>query len=224
MDDDSSDQSDVNEQRITAYSNVDTVSPIAVDDFVDAESGSGSLSETDDWVRANSSPEANDGRSPTNTYFDPKDVSGRYPDWQKDRKKRNKRSWQTMANWQDGVQSDISRGAQNWWADKQRWVDVFTDMLHGTDRHKQQCKEALTEIDMQPYQSAGISTEILIVGILSLLIDSDVTEFENRVLARDNTKDLIVDLESSVSEYESVRSKLRQNDKELLFPNKSGGL
>lgn len=199
------------------YSSITSITPIAVEEFIDSESGSGALSATDDWIRANSSPEDNDGRSPTRTYFDPNDVNGKFPS-QKNRDYEDKRSWQDLANWQDGMRSDISRGSQNWWADKQRWVDTFNDKLHGSAFHEQQCKRVLKDIDMTPYQSAGVTTEVLIVGILSLLIDSDVTDFDNRALARSETKELLDALDSDVGEYESVRSKLRKYDKELLFP------
>jgi len=186
--------------------------------YVDDESGSGSLSSTGDWMRANHSPHSNDGRSPTRTYFDPRDVKGKYPGGQKHRKPRERRSWRSLANWQDGVQSDISRGGQNWWADKQRWACVFADQLHASTYHEERCKEILEKISLKPYQSAGIDTEVVIVGILSLLIDSDITDFENRTLARDNTKGLLDDLNSDVQEFGSVRKKLKQHDKELIFP------
>ena len=202
------------------YTDIAGIEPIAIAEFVDDESGSGALSSTEDWVRSNSSPEENDGRSPTNTYFDPDDVSGRYPASQKHRKLRNKRSWQTIANWQDGVQSDISRGSQNWWADKQRWIETFNDRLHGSRKHELSCKRVMKKIDLNRYQSAGISTELVIVGILSLLIDADVTDFDNRTLARSNTKELLDGLDADVGDYESTRSKIREHDKELLFPNK----
>ena len=202
------------------YTDIDGIEPIAIAEFVDDESGSGALSSTDDWVRANSSPEENDGRSPTNTYFNPDDAPGRYPASQKHRKLRNKRSWQTLANWQDGVQSDISRGSQNWWADKQRWIETFNDQLFGSDTHQSECKRVMKTIDLNRYQSAGISTEMVIVGVLSLLIDADVTDFDNRTLARSNTKELLESLDSDVSEYETVRTKLRAQDKALLFPSK----
>jgi len=197
----------------------DLIDELVSDAYVDDGSGSGALTSTDDWMRANHSPHSNDGRSPTRTYFDPRDVKGKYPGGQKHRKPRERRSWQTLANWQDGVQSDISRGGQNWWADKQRWINIFADQLHASSVHEQRCKEIIEEITLKPYQSAGIDTEVVIVGILSLLIDSEITDFENRTLNRDNTKSLLDDLGSDVSEYESVRKKLKQHDKDLVFPN-----
>jgi len=214
--DDSTESAETNDER-NRYSALVGVDPIAVEEFVDTESGSGSLSATEDWIRSNSSPEENDGRSPTRTYFDPNDIPAQFPS-QKDRDYEDKRSWRTLANWQDGMRSDISRGSQNWWADKQRWVETFADQLHGTSHHIEQTKRVLKEIDMTPYQSAGITTEVLIVAIISLYIDTDITDFDNRTLVRDGTKELLDDLDSDVSEYETTRTKLRKNDKELLFP------
>jgi hypothetical protein len=171
-----------------------------------------------DWVRANHREPQNDGRSPTRTYFDPRDVSGKYPAWQRGRDDDDKRSWRTIANWQDGVQSDISRSGQNWWADKQRWVDVFADRLYASDHHVERCKYILERLDATPYQSAHIPMELVIVGVLSLLIDADINEFDNRTLAREATKPLLTDLDCSVSDYENVRRLIRENDHDLLFP------
>lgn len=215
---------EIKETESESYSTERTIEQriddLVTEAFVDDKSGSGALSSTEDWVRANHSPHDNDGRSPTRTYFDSRDAKGKYPPGQKHRKLRDKRSWSELANWQDGVQSDISRGGQNWWADKQRWVDIFTDKLYGTTHHKERCKDILESLTMTPYQSAGISSELVIIGILSLLIDAEITDFDNRTLARDQTKDLLESLEVDVSDYESVRKKLRKHDKELLFPNK----
>lgn len=191
---------------------------IALDAHVDTEHGAGALTSTEDWVRANHRPPEHDGRSPTRTYFDPRDVSETYPGGQKWRKMSERRSWATLAKWQDGVQSDISRGGQNWWADKMRWTDTFGEQLHATDYHVECCKAILEEIELEVYSASRIPVELVIVGILSLLIDSDVRDFSNRTLARDNTKPLLEDLEQDVSAYENVRSLLREHDKELLFP------
>lgn len=185
---------------------------------IDDGLGSAAMSSTDDWVRANHRPPDHDGRSPTRTYFDPRDVSGKYPPWQSGRDKEDRRSWRTLANWQDGVQSDISRSGQNWWADKQRWVDTFAGKLYANDHHVDRCKHILEHLDATPYQSAHIPMELVIIGVLSLLIDADIDDFDNRTLAREHTKGLLADLDASVGDYENVRRLLRENDSELLFP------
>lgn len=190
----------------------------AVEAHVDDEMGSASMSSQEDWVRANSRPPDHDGRAPTRTYFDPRDVREQYPGGMKHRDPAERRSWTSLAKWQDGANSDISRGGQNWWADKQRWVDTFSDLIGATHYHRDRTKYILEKLDMTPYRSARIPAELVIVGILSLLIDADVTDFECRALRRDGTKELLADLDSNVSEYEQVRKLLRAHDGDLLFP------
>jgi len=182
--------------------------------------GSTALTATEGWVQTNSREPQNDGRSPTRTYFDPNDVSDRYPGGQHHRDPHERRSWKMLAQWQDGVQSDISRGAQNWWADKKRWVDIFADQMGATEYHANRCHYILTKLDMSDYQPDRIPAELIIVGILSLLIDHDISDpdnFSNRALKRGRTEALLDDLDVDVGAYESVRSKLRQRDGDLIF-------
>lgn len=190
----------------------------AVEAYIDNRKGSGAMSNEEDWVRAHHQPIEHDGRSPTRTYFNAGDVKERFPGGQKHRDPDDRRSWKTLSNWQEGVQSDISRGGQNWWADKQRWVDTFAEHVGATPHHRERCKYILKKMNIQPYQSSHTTIEVVIVGILSLLVDSDITDFENRALLRDGTKQLLDDLDSDVGEYEDVRKKLRKNQSDLLFP------
>lgn len=190
----------------------------AVDAHLDNGKGSGAMSNEEDWVRAHHQPIEHDGRSPTRTYFDSNDVKETYPGGQKHRDPEDRRSWDTLSGWQDGVQSDVSRGGQNWWADKQRWVDTFASKVGATQHHRERCKYIMKKMDVTPYRSSHTTMEVLIVGILSLLVDSDITDFENRALLRDGTKQLLEDLDSDIGEYEDVRKKLRKGEGDLLFP------
>ena len=192
----------------------------AVDSHIDTGVGSTALTATEGWVQTHSREPQNDGRSPTRTYFDPNDVAGRYPGGQRHRDPSERRSWQTLAQWQDGVQSDISRGAQNWWADKKRWVDMFADQMGATEYHADRCHDILEDLDVSAYQPDRIPAELIIVGILSLLIDHDISDpdnFDSRALKRGRTEALLNDLDVDVSAYESVRSKLRQRDGDVIF-------
>lgn len=191
----------------------------AVRASIDDGQGAAAMSSTEDWVRANHQPLDHDGRSPTRTYFDPRDVREQYPGGQKHRDPEDRRSWSILAGWQDGVQSDVSRGGQNWWADKQRWVDTFADQIGATSHHQDRCKYILKEMDITPYQSGHVEIEVLIVCILSLLVDNQINDFTNRTLARDGTKELLDDLNSDVNEYEHVRSQIKKNDSDLIFPD-----
>jgi len=205
------------------------IPPGALDALIDDGSGTAALTRTEDWVRNNAREPAHDGRGETRTYFDPRGVSGRYPNWQLDRDPDERRSWATLAQWQDGVQSDISRGGQNWWADKQRWVDTFGERLGATEYHKDEAKRVLEvlseepdsgdeEREMMTYSSRRVPVEVVIIGILSLYIDADITDFDNRTLARDGTTELLADLDASISDYETTRSVLRQEHSHILFP------
>ena len=189
-----------------------------IEQVVDSGPSSGSLSDTEDWMRANARPAQNDGRSPTRTTFYANDTDSHGPG-QKHRDPSDRRSWASLATWQDGVGSDISRGSQNWWADKQRWTETFGDLIGASEFHVERTKFVLEELDMTPYKSAHTTAEVVILGILSLLVDSDVNDFENRALAREGTRELMDDLEIGVDEYEDVRRLIRKNDKELLFPD-----
>jgi len=196
----------------------------AVSEFVDARSGSGSLTSTGDWVRSNAREPLNDGRSPTRTYFDARDVNGSVPHWQHARSKRDQRSWEEMAHWQDGAHSDISRGGQNWHADKRRWVQTFGTRMGAKEYHVQRALNIIEHLELSTYKCRNsskttINAEIVIVGVLSLLIDADITCFENRALKRPGTAQLLDDLETDVGTYETVRTLLRQEDGDLLFPD-----
>lgn len=192
--------------------------PEWLEKHVNSGSSSGAYTNVEDWVRENAREPSNDGRSPTRTMFFSWE-SDTYGPGQKHRDPSDRRSWRQLANWQDGVGSDVSRGSQNWWADKQRWTDTFADIVGATQFHREQTKYVLERIDMTPYRSAHHPAEAVILGILSLLIDSDITNFNNRTLAREGTKDLLDDLELTVEDYEDVRSLLRKNDKDLIFPD-----
>lgn len=210
----------------------DDLPPEAVASAVDAGPGTGAYSASEDWVRANHRPVEHDGRAHTRTYFNARDAPGHFPDWQRDRDPDDRRSWAKIAQWQDGAQSDRSRGAQNWWADKQRWVDTFGETIGATEYHRDEAKRVLAELSLEPgdddetsrmttYQSARVPIEGVIMGILSLLVDADINNFESRTLKRDGVRDLLEDLEMDVSEYEHIRSLLRQNDADVLFPRRA---
>ena len=190
----------------------------AISSHVNSGPGSSAYTTSEDWVRENSRPEDHDGRAPTRTYFSYADAPTEYPPWQRHRKPREKRSWKVIAGWQDGVNSDISRGGQNWWADKQRWIETFGDRMGATTYHRDRAKHVLENIDLQRYQSGRIPVEQVIVGILSLLIDADINDFEMRSYAREDTRSLLDDLDMDVGDYERIRKLIREYHKDVLFP------
>lgn len=190
---------------------------VAQEHHLDNGPGAGAYSSKEDWARENARAHPNDGRSPTRTFFRPIDAPGKYPDWQRERSEANKRSWATLAGWQDGVQSDISRGSQNWQADKERWVQTFGRRLGATTYHIEATIDALDRIDLAIYSARHIPVEHVILGILSLYIDRDIRDFDNRTLKRDGAKALLSDLDCTVGGFEQVRSLLRSEHSHILF-------
>ena len=193
----------------------------AVDQHVDTQAGSTALSGTEAWVQTNSRDPHNDGRSHTRTYFNANDVTERFPGGQQHRDPSDRRSWATLAQWQDGVQSDISRGSQNWWADKKRWVNTFAGKMGATEYHEQRCQHVIDEMELTDYQPDRIPAELLIIAVLSLLIDHDIDNpdnFDNRALKRGETEQLLSDIDASVTDYQNARSKIQQRDGDILFP------
>lgn len=191
--------------------------------YVHSGAGSGASTRQTDWAKEHARPPDNDGRSPTRTGFDARDAPTHYPAWQKDREQSDKRSWQKLAKWQDGSQSDISRGGQNWSADKERWVETFGARLGATEYHKERASAVLDAIDIREYTRRSntqvtITTELVIVGILSLLIDADIADFDTRTLARDGVTDFIESIGHTIEEYERMRRLLRAEDSDVLFP------
>ncbi len=202
--------------------------PAALADYVDVGSGAGSMTAQEDWVRSESKDPTNDGRSPTNTYFNPDDVDGQVPPWQHDRKQRNQRSWRDMATIQDGAHNKVnSRGGQNWHADKRRWVQMYGRKMGATDFHIERALDIVDHLDLNQYKyhnsdTTHITAQLVLLCMVSLLIDADINSFDQRALTRDGTTELLDILDADVSEYEKVRSLLRQKDSELLFPSSDG--
>jgi len=198
------------------------IPPGAVFSYVDGSNGAGSMTPTEDWVRANSREPSNDGRSPTNTYFDSRDTDSDVPPWQQHRDPEDQRDWETLAHWQDGAHSDISRGGQNWRADKRRWVQTFGRTMNANEYHIERALYIAERIEINTYtcrnsSNLTITTELVLLCVLSLLIDADIESFDQRAYVRDGTQQLLSDIEAGVNEYERVRSLLRQEDGELLF-------
>lgn len=171
--------------------------------------GDGARSATEEWVAQHARPASNDGRSPTRTTFYAHDVDSIGPG-QLHRDPEDRRSWGSLAKWQDGVQSDISRGGQNWQADKDRWFDTFASHLEATDRQEDRARHIVDTIDIGPFQGAHIQMESVILGALSLAIDEDATALPQRAVERDAFATLQADIGMDRADLRDVRQKLRK--------------
>jgi hypothetical protein len=170
--------------------------------------GDGARSATEEWVAQNARPASNDGRSPTRTTFYAHDVDSIGPG-QKHRDPEDRRSWGSLAKWQDGVQSDISRGGQNWQADKNRWFDTFASYVEATERQEDRARYIVDAVDIGPFQGAHIPIEWVILGALSIAIDEDAPDLASRAVERTSFAKLHADMEMDRADLRDVRQKLR---------------
>lgn len=186
--------------------------------WIDDRAGHGALSSTEDWVRNNDRPASNDGRSTTETtFYDDTYTKG---PGQKHRPRHKRKSWQDLAIVNDGAYAiDESRGGQNFAADKKRWVQTFASKLQATPYQTEHAEYVIERMEMGPYQGARMSSEIVILGVLSLLIDADVEQMEDRAVERAAMGDLLADLECARPDLTQARRLIHRNDFELLFPN-----
>lgn len=126
------------------------------------------------------------------------------------------RTWKDLAGWNDGMFSDISRGGQNFKADKLRWIDTFAGQLECSPHQRDRVEWMLDRIDMAPFQGARIPVENVILGLLSLAIDRDARAFENRAIERDDMQSLMVDLGMERTDLVQIRKLLHKNEREVI--------
>lgn len=209
------------ESATPALDAVTTETPAVVDQL-DRGPGSSVHSTEQDWARSNSGPEANDGRSLTRTTFYTNDTERNGPG-QNHRDREDQVSWAKLAKWNDGVQSDKSRGSQNWSADIKRWIDAITDRLEATTHQRNRTQYVVNRLDLGRYCYGRHMTEHVILAVTTLIIDQEIGDWANRALGRDVTKQLAVDLELTDSKEDApsslmdIRRQLREWNSELVF-------
>lgn len=189
-----------------------------IGEWLDATAGHGPQSSAEDWVRANHGPVSHDGRALTNTTFYPDDVETRGPG-QSHRDHDETRTWDDLAGWQDGMYSDVSRGGQNWEADKQRWLETFAGHLECTDYQRERAEWILEHLNMEPFMGARLPVEAVILGVLSLTIDAEAREFSKRAVERELFQDLMDDLDLDRGDIVQVRRQVHEHEDDLLDPD-----
>lgn len=191
--------------------------------WLDDGSGSGAQSSREDWVRDNHSPISHDGRGLTRTTFYPEDAPTSGPG-QAHRETRQKRSWSDLAKWNDGMYSDISRGGQNFEADKHRWVDTFASQLECTSYQRDRTEWIIERLDMGPFMGARLPVECVILGVLTIVVDAEVRNFEDRSVERDDVQELVDNLDLEHEDLMQARRHLHKTASHLISPDKDGEL
>lgn len=166
--------------------------------------GEGSGSNERDAGLAGDDAGPNDGRYDTRTTFyysygRSLSAEERRSRHQLHRDPSDRRSWQTLAEQNDGV-GDPSRKQDNYEADVRRWVDTFTSQVdlneYYTARTEHLINEILQDSDKELWHG-DLSAEWLIAGAMSLVHDADIEDpdrFDERLSQRSSFQRLMNDL------------------------------
>lgn len=185
-------------------------------DSLDRGPGSGSLDTSEAFASemAQERRMSNDGRSETRTTFyfdDPADPRNNRTEHQKHRDPTDRRSWQTLAQWNDGV-GTVRRDRNNFDADVRRWVETFGSATNCTEQEIFRATFVAEHVDMETF--GQIPAEHIIAGILSLVVDSerdhdiDEFEFDDWYVRSDEFQGLMDDLDLEYDRLWLVRDRL----------------
>jgi hypothetical protein len=150
------------------------------------------------------SPQENDGRSETVTGFDPRDApSGervfRQGEWMD--------KWEWLNQLNDGVQ-DKERGKQNWQAGKLNDAKLIADHLSLPPNEREKLLRMAVEIDFNNFGS--YSSEQVLVACSSLVSDENTTVYENRIILRDEFRELMETFDMGSKDHQQIRQAIRE--------------
>lgn len=182
--------------------------------------GSGSLSYSEAKIENDSPVASNDGRYDTRTTFWPWDSAEDGPS-QLDRDPGDRRSWDKLSQWNDGV-GDPDRRVDNFKADTRRWVDTVCSVLNCNSYQKRRSSYIVKKIvnTNNDYPtltkiSPNLCTEAIILCIVSLVIDTTVDanpngwDFDDWVVNRDEFEDMRSAFDMSRNQMWDCRTQLQ---------------
>lgn len=168
--------------------------------WIDRGPGSGSLTWSEAKTAESSRAGPNDGRSKTQTTF--------YEEGHDD--PTDNKTWSQMAAFNDGV-GDPDRNKRNHESDKQRIIEIFADVCGCTDYQRRRVEWIVEDIENIREFYPATPMEHVILAALSLVVDSETTDFENRITKRDSFKRLMDDVGmEKIKDLWSMREKIRQ--------------
>lgn len=187
---------------------------------IDRQAGSGSLSAQEAWVSETTNGGPNDGRSITRTTFYATDVDGAGPP-QQHRDPADRRSWAELAKWNDGMW-DPGRFKSNFEADVKRWSQTFCGELDLNSYETDRVEYIITHIDLSAFKQHRLSTEKIILAVISLVIDAETTvddieewDISEWIIYDDRFEGLMADLEMDRDELWTAR-KLVYNETDFF--------
>lgn len=191
----------------------------SIDDNLDRSGGSGSLTTKEAWVENQSRVGPNDNRSITRTTFYDDAATDGPP--QKHRDPDDRTSWSELAQWNDGMWH-TDRKEQNFEADLRRWSQTFCNKLSLTRYQTERVEYIVMEIDLDSFKQYQLSAEKIIMGVISLVVDSDTSvddidewEMEDWIIYDDDFEELMDGIEMERSDLWTARKIL--NDKTDFF-------
>lgn len=141
-------------------------------------------------------PVANDGRSQTRTTFRYREA----PEWKQAQYKR-------LAEWNDGVQ-DSDRPIHNWRVGKENDADLFTQHLELSMKESDEVKEIVNDMDFNQFGS--YSTGQVTVAVCSMVSDKHTDEFDNRIILKDEFRELMEVNNMGSKEHRRIRQLIRE--------------
>lgn len=174
---------------------------------LDRQKGSGSLTREEGWVAETEIEGMNDGRYDTRTTFYSWEAEGDGPP-QKERDPSDRRSWSDLAKWNDGMW-EPDRSVQNFDADVRRWTQTFCNYLDLPSYQYDRVQYVMNDVDLTEFRPNGFSAEKVILGVISLVVDTETDEedidewdIEEWIVYDDDFESLMIDV-GMVSEDET---------------------
>lgn len=135
----------------------------------------------------------NDGRSKTNTTFNPFDADVAENERQSD--------WTRRAKLNDGV-GEPDRAQKNRQADRKRWVQTFCSQIEVPEWVSERVVEIALKMKFNPYAGAGMAVEQVLLALISLVYDKEVDpdSIDEWIIYRDEFDQLMTDLEMDRSD------------------------
>lgn len=171
--------------------------------YILTEAGDGSNGTEEAYIDSNSIIQ-NDGRSKCVTGFDPRDVSHKTTVV---RQGETYRKWEWLNQLNDGVQEN-DRASANWHAGKINDAKLFCDHLNFSPELTEEVVEMAKTIDFSEFGQYTVCA--VLVGCCSLVADSHTDTIEDRIIVRDEFKELMEVTGIGSREHNKIRQGIRE--------------
>ena len=120
---------------------------------------------------------------------------------------KNRDKWKRLSQWNHSKGED-QQTTRKWHAAKVNDAKLFCDHLDFNEQQTDKVIEMAEEIDFD--QFGNFSTEQVLVAACSLVADEHTTNFEDRIITRDEFKELMDVVEIGSKEHRTIRQAIRE--------------